>query len=124
MATSKAGYGAIPPTPYITGGGVGASGQVLTANGMNGTSWMNQSITATTSTNAIQIGNPEPVITFHMNGNIATSAGTITASEWISVIKVMKQLIMDMSQDEELASKYPYIRDAAHSWMMEKLKGE
>ena len=124
MATSKPGYGAIPPTPYITGGGVGASGQVLTANGMNGTSWMNQSITATTSTNAIQIGNPEPVITFHMNGNIATSAGTITADDWITTIKVMKQLVMDMSQDEELVSKYPYIRDVAHSWMMNKLKGE
>ena len=124
MATSNPGYGAIPPTPYITGGGVGASGQVLTANGMNGTSWMNQSITATTSTNAIQIGNPDPVITFHMNGNIATSAGTITADDWITTIKVMKQLVMDMSQDEELVSKYPYIRDVAHSWMMEKLKGE
>lgn len=113
MATSKAGYGAIPPT-----------GHVLTANGMNGTSWMNQSITATTSTNAIQIGNPEPVITFHMNGNITTPVGTITNNDWISVIKVMKQLVMDMSQDEELVSKYPYIRDVAHSWMMEKLKGE
>ena len=121
MATSKPGYGAVPP-PYLNS--VGAAGQVLTANGMNGTSWMNQSITATTSTNAIQIGNPEPVITFHMNGNIATSAGTITADDWITTIKVMKQLVMDMSQDEELVSKYPYIRDAAHSWMMEKLKGE
>jgi hypothetical protein len=36
----------------------------------------------------------------------------------------MKQLIMDMSQDKELASKYPYIQDAAHTWMMNKLKGE
>lgn len=119
MATSKAGYGAVPP-PYLNS--VGAAGQVLTANGMNGTSWMNQSITATTSTNAIQIGNPEPVITFHMDGTITTKAGSITSDEWISVIKVMKQLIMDMSQDEELASKYPYIRDAAHTWLMEELK--
>ena len=118
MTTSNSapGYGAIPPG--------GTNGSFLTANGINGTSWMNQSITATTSTNAIQIGNPEPVITFHMNGNITTKAGNITAEEWISVIKVMQQLIMDMSQDQELVSKYPYIRDAAHSWMMEKLKGE
>jgi hypothetical protein len=122
MATSKAGYGAIPPTPYITGGGIGASGQVLTANGMNGSMWSSQTIT--THPNAIQIGNPDPVITFAMDGTITTKAGTITAGEWISVIKVMQQLIMDMSQDEELVSKYPYIRDVAHSWMMEKLKGE
>lgn len=124
MATSKAGYGAIPPTPYITNGGVGASGQVLIASGMNGTSWSSQNIPVIGPPNAIQIGNPEPVITFAMDGTITTKAGTITAGEWISVIKVMKQLIMDMSQDEELASKYPYIRDAAHSWIMEKLKGE
>ena len=120
MATSKAGYGAIPPTPYITGG-IGASGQVLTANGMNGSMWSSQTITA--PTNAIQIGNPEPVITFHMNGNITTSAGTITGDDWISVIKVMKQMIMDMSEDEELVSKYPYIRDAAHTWFMNELGG-
>jgi hypothetical protein len=121
MATSKPGYGAVPPA-YLNS--VGAAGQILTANGMNGTSWMNQSITATTSTNAIQIGNPEPVITFGLDGSITTKAGTITAEDWVSVIKVMKQLIMDMSQDQELASKYPYIQDAAHTWMINKLKGE
>jgi hypothetical protein len=112
MATSNPGYGAIPP-----GGG---NGQVLTANGMNGTSWMSPP----TLTSAIQIGNPDPVITFKLDGDIVTKAGTITADDWITTIKVMKQLVMDMSQDEELVSKYPYIRDAAHSWMIEKLKGE
>jgi hypothetical protein len=121
MATSKAGYGAIPPSPYITGGGVGASGQILTANGMNGSMWSSQTITA--PTNAIQIGNPEPVITFHMNGNITTSAGTITGDDWIIAIQTMKRLIMDMSKDQELASKYPYIQDAAHSWFMKELGG-
>ena len=117
MATSNPGYGAIPP------GGV--SGQVLTANGLNGTNWSAHNIPQTTATNALQIGgNPNPVVTFHYDGTIVTKAGSITSDDWISVIKVMKQLIMDMSQDEELASKYPYIRDAAHSWMMDKLKGE
>ena len=124
MTTSNPGYGAIPPIshlpPYV--GAQGAAGQVLTPNGMNGTSWSSQGITA--PTNAIQIGNPDPVVTFKLNGEITTKAGTITAEDWITTIKVMKQLIMDMGQDEELASKYPYIRDAAHSWMIEKLKGE
>lgn len=122
MATSNPGYGAIPPANVGLPGAQGSNGQILTANGLNGSSWMNQTTIA--PTNAIQIGNPEPVITFHMNGNITTPVGTITNNDWISVIKVMKQLIMDMSQDEELVSKYPYIRDVAHSWMMEKLKGE
>ena len=110
MATSNPGYGAIPPG--------GANGSLLTANGMNGTSWSMK------HTNAVQIGNPDPVITFKLDGDIVTKAGTITADDWITTIKVMKQLVMDMSQDEELVSKYPYIRDVAHSWMMEKLKGE
>jgi hypothetical protein len=30
---------------------------------------------------------------------------------------------MDMSKDEELASKYPYIQEAAHTWFMNELKG-
>jgi len=117
MATSKPGYGAIPP------GAQGSSGQILTANGMNGSSWMSQGI-SNIQPNAIQIGNPDPVITFRMDGDIITKAGTITADDWISVIKVMKQLIIDMSKDQELASKYPYIQDAAHSWFMNELKGK
>ena len=122
MATSKPGYGAVPPSPYtggaIAGGAVGGNGQFLTANGLNGTNWLSPQ----TPPNAIQIGNPDPVITFYTNGNITTKAGNITAEDWVTTIKIMKKLIMDMSQDEELSSKYPYIRDAAHSWMMEELK--
>ena len=110
MATSNPGYGAIPPG--------GANGSLLTANGTNGTSWSMK------HTNAVQIGNPNTVITFKLDGDIVTKAGTITADDWITTVKVMKQLVMDMSQDEELVSKYPYIRDVAHSWMMNKLKGE
>ena len=122
MATSKLGYGAIPPTPYISNGGAIGSGQVLTANGLNGTSWMSQT-TTTAPTNAIQIGNPQPVVTFHMDGNITTPVGTITADDWIIAIQTIKRLIMDMSKDQELASKYPYIQDAAHSWFMKELGG-
>jgi len=112
MATSNPGYGAIPPG--------GTNGSFLTANGMNGTNWSAHNIPQ--HTNAVQIGNPDPVITFKLDGDIVTKAGTITADDWITTIKVMKQLVMDMSQDEELVSKYPYIRDVAHSWMMEELK--
>ena len=126
MTTSNnvPGFGAVYSVPPSMGviGTQGASGQFLTANGLNGTSWSMQNIT-TQSTNAIQIGGSEPVITFGLDGTITTKAGTITAEEWISVIKVMKQLIMDMSKDEELASKYPYIQDAAHSLFMNELKG-
>lgn len=124
-SNSHSGYGAIPPLPLINGGigARGTNGQFLTSNGLNGTSWMSQGIT-TAQPNAIQIGNPEPVITFRMDGDIITRAGTITAEDWISVIKLMKRLIMDMSEDQELVSKYPYIQDAAHTWFMNELKGK
>ena len=120
------GYSAIPPLPLSNGsiGAQGSNGQFLTATGMNGSSWMSQGITTTAQPNAIQIGNPDPVITFRMDGDIITRAGTISADDWISVIKVMKQLIIDMSKDQELASKYPYIQDAAHTWFMNELKGK
>lgn len=122
MATSKPGYGAVPPIhnlpPYI--GAQSSTGQVLTASGMNGSSWMSQGIT-TAPTNAVQIGNPDPVVTFHMNGNITTPAGTISADDWIIAIQTIKQLVMDMGKDQELASKYPYIQDAAHTWFMKEL---
>jgi len=132
MTTSNSlpGYGAIPSVHNAIPasiGAQGASGQFLTANGLNGSSWMSQmpqGITQHNTTSAIQIGNPEPVITFRMDGDIITRAGTITADDWISVIKVMKQLIMDMSKDQELVSKYPYIQDAAHTWFMNELKGK
>jgi len=126
MATSNPGYGAIPSVHNAIPSSIGAqgsSGQILTSNGLNGSSWMNQGINIA-QPNAIQIGNPDPVITFRMDGDIVTKAGTITADDWISVIKVMKQLIMDMSKDQELASKYPYIQDAAHTWFMNELKGK
>ena len=114
MTTSNnlPGYGAVPPShnlPLYVG-----------AQGSNGTNW-----SSTVTSNALQIGNnPDAVITFGYDGTITAKAGTITTTDWISVTKVMKQLIMDMSEDDELASKYPYIRDAAHIWMMNKLKGE
>jgi hypothetical protein len=115
MATSKSGYG--------TGLGHLPAGQVLTARGSNGTSWMSPG-TSVDSQNAIQIGNPNPVITFAMNGNITTPTGTISADDWITVIQTMKRLIMDMSQDQDIISKYPYIQDVAHTWLINELKGK
>jgi hypothetical protein len=64
----------------------------------------------------------ESVITFHKDGIIETTAGKIHASDWIQIINVMKQFIMDVANDPETAEKYPYIKDMAHTWMMDKLK--
>jgi hypothetical protein len=119
MTTSNIhpGYGAIPP--------VGQAGQFLTANGVNGTNWMNQGMNLTSTQSALEIKHNERIfVAFNTDGTITTKAGTISADDWIMVIQLMKQLIMDLSKDPDMASKYPYIQDAAHSWMMHELKGK
>jgi hypothetical protein len=117
MTTSNnyPGYGAIPPG--------GQAGQFLTANGVNGTSWMQQGMSLNATQSALEIKNNERTfVAFNTDGTITTKAGTISADDWIMVVKLMKQLIMDMSNDPETASKYPYIQEAAHSWMMTELR--
>lgn len=117
MTTSNSfpGYGAIP----------GASGQILTSNGANGTNWMHQGMSLNAAqSSAFEIRNDKHTIVFNTDGTITTKAGTITSEDWITVIQLMKRLIMDMSKDPDTVSKYPYIQDAAHDWMMTELKGK
>lgn len=120
MTTSNSfpGYGAIPGTtlPVI-------NGQFLTANGANGTNWIPQGTTTNSVQSAFEIRNDRHTIVFNTDGTITTKAGTITSEDWITVIQLMKRLIMDMSKDPETVSKYPYIQDAAHTWLMTELKG-
>ena len=117
------GYGAIPAPNLGVLGAQGSVGQVLTATGANGTSWMNQGMNLSATGSALEIkNNDRTFIAFNTDGTITTKAGTISADDWIMVVKLMKQLIMDMSNDPETASKYPYIQDAAHSWMMNELR--
>lgn len=71
---------------------------------------------------ALEIRNDHRVISFNTDGTIETDTGTITTEDWITVIKLMKLLIMDMSKDPEIVSKYPYIRDTAHKWLLDELK--
>jgi len=131
MTTSNThpGYGAItpgppgPPGPQGPPGPPGLSGQFLTANGANGTSWMQQGMSLNATGSALEIkNNDRTFVAFNNDGTITNKAGTISADDWIMVVKLMKQLIMDMSNDPETASKYPYIQEAAHSWMMNELR--
>ncbi len=111
ISNTHPGYGAIP------------SGSILTTNGANGTNWMNQGMNLTSTQSSLEIkNNDRTFVAFNTDGTITTKAGTISADDWIMVVKLMKQLIMDMSNDPETASKYPYIQDAAHTWMMNELR--
>jgi hypothetical protein len=116
MTTSNKhpGYGAIP-----------GAGSILTTNGANGTNWMQQGMSLNATQSALEIkNNDRTFVAFNTDGTITTKAGTISADDWIMVVKLMKQIIMDMSKDPDTASKYPYIQDAAYTWMLTELKGK
>jgi hypothetical protein len=104
MPTSQISYG----VPYTTVGFNG-TGSILGSN-------------INSEAVVIKNGGGENIITFHKDGTIETSAGKINADEWVSLTLLLKQLIMDMSKDPDLVSKYPYIQDVAHGWLMKELK--
>jgi hypothetical protein len=122
MATSKPGYGAVPPIshlpPYV--GTQGSSGTFLTSSS-NGTAW---SVSSNITSEAITIRNKngESMLTFHNDGTIETAGGKIHADEWVQITMIMKQFIMEVAKDEESAKKYPYIKDMAHGWIMNELR--
>ena len=75
------------------------------------------------TTNAIEIRNgTNTVLSVTTEGNIMTRSGAVHVDDWVTIINVMKQFIMDMSKDEDLASKYPYIRETAHRWLVDELR--
>ena len=74
------------------------------------------------TTSVFEIRGNDSVLSITQDGVVTTPAGKMHVDDWIIVTNVMKQLIMDMGKDENLASKYPYIRDAAHKWLVDELR--
>jgi hypothetical protein len=64
----------------------------------------------------------DAIITFHKDGRIETQGGTIQAHELTAVIKLMKRMMTDIANDEELSARFPYIKDAAYEWVMDELR--
>lgn len=112
-------------TYHVTGGGTGinypnsamASGQYTIAASNNLGIGQTQQSGIT-----VMAPDGEAIITFHTDGGIETKGGTIQARDLTAVIKIMKRMMTDMANDEELAEKFPYIKDAAHEWVMDELR--
>jgi hypothetical protein len=83
-----------------------------TTGSFNGTSSVVTGLGAFSDENSLRI-----------EGRVASGNESIDAVELIQVANIMKQMIIDISQDEEIASKYPYIKEAAHVWFIQALKG-
>lgn len=97
----------------------GVSSSMLTA-GKQGPGWYN---IGTVNHDALSInGEDGPVLIFRKDGTISTPHGSISVEEWIDTISLMRQFFIDVSRDTEFSERYPYIRDAAHRWVMNKLK--
>ncbi len=91
------------------------------ANNVNSPSWQ---VASNIRSDAITIKNKdgEDVLIFHNDGMIETKSGKIKADEWIQIATVMKQFIMDVAGDEETSKKFPYIKEMAHTWVMDELR--
>jgi len=90
--------------------------------GAIGATGSNMSWTNSVSTSAFEIRQNNSILRIDTDGTITTpGAGSIHADEWIETIKLMKQLIMDIGRDPELSEKFPYLKEAAHKWLMKEL---
>jgi hypothetical protein len=79
--------------------------------------------TSSISTSAFEIRQDSSILRIDTDGTITTpAAGSIHADEWIETIKLMKQFIMDVSNDPELSKRFPYLQDAAYKWLMKELR--
>lgn len=78
--------------------------------------------TNTVSTSAFEIRHDNSILRIDNDGTITTPAGSIHTDDWIETIKLMKQFILDVSNDPELSNKFPYLKEAAHNWLMKELR--
>jgi hypothetical protein len=86
--------------------------------GFNGTSIQSKVVSP-----AIEIKEGEDsIVAFNTDGTISSPDGTITVSDWIETVQLMKQLMIDIAQDPELADRFPTIKEAAHKWMITTLR--
>lgn len=107
-------------TTGLPGIGANGNGNTLAISSGSNAAW---SLASNVTSEAVSIRNKqgETVLTFHHDGIIETAGGKIHADEWVQITMVMKQFIMDVAQDEEFAKKYPYVKDMAHTWVMNEL---
>ena len=83
------------------------------------TSQFNGTSSTTSLTQGLSIGNQ---IYITVDGYMHVDGESMRVVELLQVANIMKQMILDISRDEEVVSKYPYIREAAHTWFMQTLK--
>jgi hypothetical protein len=124
MATSHPGYGAVPPaSPLATG-----TTMVNTITGQTsiwaGSSWNAASgiLPPNKSAMHVKAEDGSTVLDISYDGIITTKSGTISIDQWVVSTTVMTMLIMEMSKDDELTKKYPFVREAAHGWLVRDLQ--
>jgi hypothetical protein len=89
----------------------------------NYSSFATSPFNGTTTSTGLSVGNDANQIHITSDGYIRVGNDCIRVVELLQVANIMKQMIIDISRDEEVVSKYPYIREAAHSWFVQTLKG-
>jgi hypothetical protein len=102
-ATVSVGYGAIPPSnPPLTVGHIPTSGQFLTSNGMNGTSWTTG--TTTTPYDAVLVANQNPA-SLEVKGKMVINGRDL--EERLDTIEKVLQI---PERDVKLEKKHPKLK--------------
>lgn len=102
----------------ITGGG---SGSTVAQNNIQ---ILPLNTGGTTGPSAFHIqGKDGPSLIITYDGKVISESGnSITVEEWIETVKVMRQFVIEVARDEEMSQRYPFLREAAHQWMMDEIK--
>ena len=98
----------------ITGGGGGGGGAVYSAGAIT-PNWQSNGL-------SIQSSIGEPVFTITTDGKFVYGDESVRIEDVLKAVTLMKKLAFDVAVDPELSKKLPYLKDAAHDWVMNDLK--
>lgn len=107
----------------IVATGGGGSGGTVNRQSSNsnisiGTYW--QSHTAPSLT--VKGSNNQPDFSIHNDGRLEYQGQFIKIQDLFIAVNLIKKLAFDVATNPELSEKLPYLKDAAHDWVINDLK--
>ena len=65
---------------------------------------------------------PEKIFSITTDGRFTYGTESVKIDDLLRTIKLVKKLAFDVAADPELSKKLPYLKDAAHDWVIDDLK--
>ena len=96
-------------------GGRGGSAGIINTTGVITPNWPSNGL-------SIQSSIGEPVFSITNDGKFVYGDQSVRIEDVLKAVTLMKKLAFDVAVDPELSKKLPYLKDAAHNWVMNDLK--